>query len=183
MTIRYHIRKWITNKTNPRCQSLFPHALFINLNTLMASRSICMPFLCIYQYRLLIHNPEFEETRVRAFGDADQTSTYPSKGSSGPSTAQSHDTSITLIAETRCAPLGRSYACITSQSYSTLSVKTSAPYPPSPSSSVIGLIILLLKYTLTPICKSSTAAGSKQTLPPNHTISFPYIIRIFLLPT
>ena len=71
----------------------------------MASRSICMSFLCIHQSILLIHKPQFQDIRVRAFGDCDQTS-YPSKGSSGPSTAQSHDPS-TLIAETRCAPLTR----------------------------------------------------------------------------
>ena len=90
-----------------RCQSLFPHALFINLYAPMARRSIWISFLCIHQSILLIHNPQFQEIRVRALGDGDQTS-YPSKGSSGPSTAQSHDPS-TLIAETRCAPLTRPF--------------------------------------------------------------------------
>ena len=54
------------------CQSLFPHALFINLNALITNRSICIYFLCIHQAKLLLHNPQigpqFQDIRVTSRG-------------------------------------------------------------------------------------------------------------------
>ena len=73
------------------CQSLIPHALFINMYALVASRSIWITLPWLYQPRFLIHSPQFPVTRVRALWPIK----YPSQGSPGPSTAQSHDPSNT----------------------------------------------------------------------------------------
>ena len=76
MTIPCRIRKVdYKQQQSPLPVSLSPRALFINLNALLASRSICVSFLCTYQDKLAIHNAQFEGSRVRAFCDCLQTST------------------------------------------------------------------------------------------------------------